>query len=208
MQSTRIVGSVQLCTISATDHIGHKPYRPRPHRPHEKTISAERNNHIGHKKMYCCGYYVICGCSGCPFTSYIIIYWLHCRDCRRRATCHPQYTGQVFTARHRPDNSADVFAVVIVRLANLSFRDGRFPACFTLAEVIVLGTVNQFRSAPDIDTVQVDGASLSTSTTLKSLGVVLDQRLTFHDHANVVKSCNYHTRAIRHIHHLLTHSAA
>ena len=108
VQSTRIVGSVQLCTISATDHIGHKPYRPRPHRPHEKTISAERNNHIGHKKMYCCGYYVICGCSGCPFTSYIIIYWLHCRDCRRRATCHPQYTGQVFTARHRPDISAEV----------------------------------------------------------------------------------------------------
>ena len=103
---------------------------------------------------------------------------------------------------------SDVFAVMIARLANLSFRDGRFPTCFKLAEVIVLGTVNQFRSAPDIDTVQVDGASLSTSTTLKSLGVVLDQRLTFHDHANVVKSCNYHTRAIRHIRHLLTHSAA
>lgn len=77
------------------------------------------------------------------------------------------------------------------------------------SEVIVLGTVNQLRSAPDIDSVQVAGASLSTSTTLKSLGVVLDQRLTFHDHVtNVVKSCNYHTRAIRHIRHLLTQSAA
>ena len=55
------------------------------------------------------------------------------------------------------------------------------------SEVIVLGTVNQLRSAPDIDSVQVAGASLSTSTTLKSLGVVLDQRLTFHDHiTNVV----------------------
>ena len=29
-------------------HIGHRPYRP-----HEKTILAKRNNHIGHKKMYC-----------------------------------------------------------------------------------------------------------------------------------------------------------
>ena len=43
-----------VCTISATDHIGHnhighKPYRPQPHRPHEKTISAKTNNHIGHK---------------------------------------------------------------------------------------------------------------------------------------------------------------
>jgi len=48
-----------------------------------------------------------------------------------------------------------------------------------------------------------------TSTTLKSLGIVLDQRLTFRDHVtNVVKSCNFHTRAIRHIRHLLTQSAA
>jgi len=31
-----------VCTISATDHIGHKPYRPRPHQPHEKTILAKR----------------------------------------------------------------------------------------------------------------------------------------------------------------------
>jgi len=43
-----------VCTISATDHIGHnhighKPYRPQLHRPHEKTISAKTNNHIGHK---------------------------------------------------------------------------------------------------------------------------------------------------------------
>jgi len=33
---------------------------------------------------------------------------------------------------------SDVFAVVIVRLANLSFRDGRFPTCFNLAEVLPL----------------------------------------------------------------------
>ena len=33
---------------------------------------------------------------------------------------------------------SDVFAVVIARLANLSFRDGRFPTCFKLAEVLPL----------------------------------------------------------------------
>jgi len=33
---------------------------------------------------------------------------------------------------------SDVFAVVIARLANLSFRDGRFPTCFKLAEVLSL----------------------------------------------------------------------
>jgi len=35
-------------------HIGHRPYRPQPHRPYEKTLSATMNNHIGHRKMYCC----------------------------------------------------------------------------------------------------------------------------------------------------------
>ena len=35
------------------------------------------------------------------------------------------------------------------------------------SEVIVLGTVNQLRSAPDIDSVQVAGASLSISTTVE-----------------------------------------
>jgi len=29
---------------------GSVPYRPQPHRPHEKTISVKKNNHIGHKK--------------------------------------------------------------------------------------------------------------------------------------------------------------
>jgi len=28
-------------------HIGDRPYRSQPHRPHEKTISAKRNDHIG-----------------------------------------------------------------------------------------------------------------------------------------------------------------
>ena len=63
------------------------------------------------------------------------------------------------------------------------------------------------RYVPDVE--DTGFAEDATSTTLKSLGVVLDQRLTFHDHVtNVVKSCNYHTRAIRHIRHLLTQSAA
>ena len=33
---------------------------------------------------------------------------------------------------------ADQFAVIIAQLANLSFRDGQFPACFKIAEVLPL----------------------------------------------------------------------
>jgi len=76
-------------------------------------------------------------------------------------------------------------------------------------QVTDLGTANQLRSATSIDSVEVAGVALPIATTLKSLGVILDQRLTFNEHATaVVKSCNYHARAIRHVRHLLTESVA
>ena len=60
-----------------------------------------------------------------------------------------------------------------------------------------------------IDYVEVAVVALPVATTLKSLDVILDQRLTFNEHATaVVKSCNYHARAIRHVRHLLTESVA
>jgi len=34
---------------ASTNHVGHKPHRPQPHRPHENTILATMNNHIGHR---------------------------------------------------------------------------------------------------------------------------------------------------------------
>jgi len=53
----------------------------------------------------------------------------------------------------------------------------------------------------------VAGVALLVATTLMSLGIILDQRLTFNEHATaVVKSCDYHARAIRHVHHLSTES--
>ena len=73
----------------------------------------------------------------------------------------------------------------------------------------MFGTDYQLRSASDVKILSVAGAVLPLSTTMKSLGVILDQRLTFRDHANsVVKACNYHTRAIRHIRPLLSQSTA
>jgi len=57
------------------------------------------------------------------------------------------------------------------------------------SQAIVLGTANQLRSATSIDSVEVAGVALPVATTLKSLGVILDQRLTFNEHATaVVKS--------------------
>ena len=77
------------------------------------------------------------------------------------------------------------------------------------SDVIPLGTDNQLRLAASVDSVEVAGVTLPVALTLKSLGVILDQRLTFDDHATAVaKSCNYHTRVIKHVRHLLPESVA
>jgi len=58
--------------------------------------------------------------------------------------------------------------------------------------IVLQGTANQLHSATSIDSVEVASVALPVATTLKSLGVILDQRLTFNEHATaVVKSCNY-----------------
>jgi len=77
------------------------------------------------------------------------------------------------------------------------------------SDVIVLGTANRLRLAASIDSVEVAGVPLPVASTLKSLGVILDQRLTFADHsAVVVKSCNNYARAIKHVRRILPESVA
>ena len=73
----------------------------------------------------------------------------------------------------------------------------------------MFGTDYQPRSALDVECLSVAGAVLPLSSMMKSLGVILDQRLTFRDHANsVVEACHYNTRAIRYIRPLLSQSTA
>ena len=46
----------------------------------------------------------------------------------------------------------------------------------------------------------VAGSNVAVSDVLKVLGVTLDSTLTFDNHANnVVRSCNFHLRALRHL---------
>jgi len=60
------------------------------------------------------------------------------------------------------------------------------------SDVLVLGTANRLRLAAAVDSIEVAGVMLPVATKLKSLGVILDQRLTFDDHASAVaKACSY-----------------
>jgi len=71
---------------------------------------------------------------------------------------------------------------------------------------MLIGTSAQLRAAVHILENVVAGANLKPMAVIKSLGVILDSRLTFAAQVTTVcKACNYHIWALRHIRHLLTH---
>jgi len=68
----------------------------------------------------------------------------------------------------------------------------------------MISTPSQLCAASTVNTVAVADANLTLSSKLKSLGVILDSRLSFDAHvATVCKTCNYHIWALRHIRRLL-----
>jgi len=72
------------------------------------------------------------------------------------------------------------------------------------SEVMMIGTPAQLHAASSVNTVAVADAHLTLSSKLKSLGVILDSRLSFDAHvAMVCKTCNYHIWALQHIRRLL-----
>ena len=76
------------------------------------------------------------------------------------------------------------------------------------SEAIFLGTHARNRTISKTQ-VNVAGASIPLSTTIKLLGVHLDNSLTFSNHVNSVsKSCHFHLRALRHIRSTLDLDAA
>jgi len=63
----------------------------------------------------------------------------------------------------------------------------------------------QLRAVSSLTSLSVADVDLPVADTIRVLGVTLDRRLTFDNHASAVaRSCNYHARAIRHIRHLQT----
>jgi len=72
------------------------------------------------------------------------------------------------------------------------------------SEALFVGTVTQLRAVSSLKSVSVADVDLPVADSMRVLGVILDRRLTFDNHASAVaRSCNYHARAIRHIRHLL-----
>jgi len=79
------------------------------------------------------------------------------------------------------------------------------------SDVLLAGTQQKLRQTADGKTqsVIIAGAELQTSLTVKSLGVIIDNNLSFDKHIDsVVKACNFHLRAFRHVRHALPDDVA
>src|SRR5664279_1754879 len=72
-----------------------------------------------------------------------------------------------------------------------------------------VGIPAQLRKTDQNSTIEVAGVVLPVSSEVKSLGVIIDSRLSFKAHVNAVtKACNYHIWAMRHIRPLLSQDVA
>ena len=77
------------------------------------------------------------------------------------------------------------------------------------SDAAFFGTVPGLKKAELPPSVIVAGCPVNISDRLKLLGVTLDSALTFENHvANVVKACNFHLRALRHLRRSLTRDVA
>jgi hypothetical protein len=77
------------------------------------------------------------------------------------------------------------------------------------SEVLLVARKANAGKFADGSGVRVAGSDITFSVQLKSLGVILDQTLSFDQHvANIIKSSNFNIRALRHIRPMLNQSVA
>ena len=76
-------------------------------------------------------------------------------------------------------------------------------------DAIWFTTPQRARSLPPATSVNVAGTIVPFSNTITTLGVTLDNHLTFNSHVTALsRSCNFHIRALRHIRKSLTDDMA
>ena len=131
----------------------------------------------------------------------------HCRRSwvQWHGVCICNWLYEVVLFRH----SFSLFLLVCVFKRTWFLRNG-LQLNANKSQVMILGiTPAQLRSAAAVSVVDVTVTTLPVSSQLKSLGVIIDSHMRFDSHVGaVVRACNYHTRALRHVRkHLTTETA-
>jgi len=66
--------------------------------------------------------------------------------------------------------------------------------------IVYFGTARRLKQSCLPPVIQVAGSDIKVSTSLQLLGVTLDSTLSFDQHINnIIKNCNYHLQALRHL---------
>ena len=75
------------------------------------------------------------------------------------------------------------------------------------SEVLLVATHGQSLKFTGSDGLSVAGARIDFASSVRSLGVLLDTRLSFNEHVTkLCQACNYHIRSLIHIRPMLTDS--
>jgi hypothetical protein len=118
---------------------------------------------------------------------------------------------QLYMAVKRIDGNSPTFGVVsdCADDVNRWFLENKMMLNPTKTEAILFGTRAHCEKVNTAGGITVAGATVQFNDTIKLLGVKLDSHLLLDRHVtDVVSSCCYHTRALRHIRPLLTMDAA
>jgi len=77
------------------------------------------------------------------------------------------------------------------------------------SDVIIIGTAQRHARAPPPTHLTVAGCDITAKEHLQLLGVTIDNRMSFNKHVTlIVRACNYHTWALRHIRPVLSYDVA
>ena len=77
------------------------------------------------------------------------------------------------------------------------------------SEALITGSKHQVKSFDSSAGLKVAGSVVPFVDNIKLLGVTIDKNLSFDNHiSDVVRSCNYHIRSLRHIRHLIDRDTA
>ena len=75
------------------------------------------------------------------------------------------------------------------------------------SEVLLVATHGQSLKFTSSNRLSIAGARLDLASSVRSLGVLLDTRLSFNEHVTkLCQACNYHIRSLKHIRPMLTDS--